>query len=148
MAMSLSRLAAPTFGISARTERHLLQAAIVAAGFVPVLAGIAGALLGTSMTGEGEAGASIDSQVRFLSGLLLGIGLAYWEAIPRIERRGTRIRLLTAIVVLGGLMRLVGLVFIAVPSQTMLCGLAMELVVAPVLCLWQARVAHRCGMHL
>ena len=148
MATLLSRLAAPTFVLSARTERHLLQATIAAAGFVPVLAGLAGALLGMSVTGEADSAISLDSHARFLSGLLLGIGLAYWEAIPRIERRGTRIRLLTALVVLGGLMRLVGVVFVAMPSPTMIFGLVAELAVAPALCLWQARVAHRCGMHL
>ena len=36
----------PPAGLSARTERHLLQAAIALAGFVPVLCGLAGALLG------------------------------------------------------------------------------------------------------
>ena len=128
----------PQTGLSARTERHLLQAAVALAGFVPVLSGLAGALLGTSMTGEGSAGIAIDSHTRFLSGLLLGIGLAFWEAIPQIERRGERIRLLTALVVLGGLMRLVGILFVALPGAPMLAGLAMELAVAPAICLWQA----------
>ena len=136
----------PLAGVSPRTERHLLQATIALAGFVPVLAGLAGALLGTVMTGEGAAGSAIDSHTRYLSGLLLGIGLAYWEAIPQIERRCERIRLLTGLVVLGGLMRLVGVLFVASPGAPMLCGLAMELAVAPALCLWQARVARRCGM--
>ena len=134
-------------GLSVRTERHLLQAAVAVAGFVPVLCGLAGALLGSSMTGEITGGVSLDSHVRFLSGLLLGIGLAFWEAIPQIERRGERIRLLGAVVVLGGLLRLVGVLFVAAPGLPMLLGLAMELVVAPALCLWQARVARRCGMH-
>ena len=133
---------------SARTERHLLQAAVAAAGFVPVLAGLAGALLGTSMTGEGAPALALDSQVRALSGLLLGIGLAYWDAIPQIERRGERLRLLTGLIVLGGLMRLVAIAFIGPPGAPMLFGLAMELAVAPALYWWQARVAHRCGMHL
>ena len=133
-------------GLSARTERHLLQAAIALAGFAPVLAGLAGALLGSSMTDEGAGAVALDSQVRYLSGLLLGVGLAFWEAIPRIERRTERVRLLTAIVVLGGLMRLVGLLLVAVPPKPMLLGLVMELVLTPLICLWQARVARRCGM--
>lgn len=143
-----SRLAAPGLGLSARSERHLLQTAMAVAGFVPVLAGLGGALLGAAMTAEGPAGVALDNQTRFLSGLLLGIGLAYWEAIPKIERRGARIRLLTALVALGGLMRLVGLILVAVPPPAMLFGLLMELGVAPAICLWQARVARRCGMHL
>lgn len=128
-------------GLSREAERHLLQAVIALAGFVPVLAGLAGAFLGAAMTGEGAPGVSLDSNVRYLSGLLLGIGLAFWEAIPQIERRTNRVRLLTAIVFLGGLMRLVGIVMVAVPGPSMLFGLCMELVVTPLICLWQTRVA-------
>ena len=127
--------------LSRAAERHMLQVVIALGGFVPVLAGLAGAVLGASMTGEGPAGVSIDSQVRYLSGLLLGIGLAFWEAIPQIERRTDRVRLLTAIVFLGGLVRLVGILFVRVPGPPMLFGLGMELVVTPLICLWQARVA-------
>lgn len=130
------------------TERRLLQAVIALAGFVPVGAGLMGALLGSAMTGEGghpwaNGGIDLDSHVRYLSGLLLGIGLAYWEAIPQIERRGQRVRLLTAIVMLGGLMRLIGFLISGVPHAPMLFGVAMELGVTPLVCLWQARIARR-----
>ncbi|HEY0570857.1 MAG TPA: DUF4345 domain-containing protein, partial [Enterovirga sp.] len=43
---------------------------------------------------------------------------------------------------LGGLARLAGLLITGLPSLTMLAALAMELVVTPILCLWQIRVAH------
>ena len=132
--------------MTAAGERRLLQLAIALGGFVPVGAGLQGALLGASMTGEGASGASLDSHVRYLSGLLLGIGLAYWEAIPAIDKRTGRVRLLTAIVALGGLMRLVGILLVGVPGGAMLFGLSMELVVTPLLCLWQGRVARRCAL--
>ena len=127
-------------------ERRLLQLAIALGGFVPVGAGLQGALLGANMTGEGTPGPSLDSHVRYLSGLLFGIGLAYWEAIPTIEKRTARMRLLTAIVALGGLMRLLGILLVGVPGGAMLFGLSMELVVTPLLCLWQGRVARRCAL--
>ncbi len=129
--------------MSRAAERHALQAVIAIAGFVPVLSGLAGALLGAAMTGGGPFDASLDSMVRYLSGLLVGIGLAFWEAIPHIERRTDRVRLLTAIVFLGGLIRLIGIVLIAVPNGGMLFGAVMELVITPLICLWQTRVAHR-----
>ncbi len=132
--------------LSRETERHLLQAVVALGGFVPVLAGLGGALLGASMTGGGPPDVSLDSHVRYLSGLLLGIGLAFWEAIPQIERRANRVRLLTAIVFLGGLMRLIGIIFVAVPGHSMIFGVCMELVVTPLICLWQTRVARRFGM--
>ena len=128
---------------TARMERHLLQATIVLAGFVPVVSGLVGALTGAGMTGEAAAGPDLDSHVRYLSGLLLGIGLAVWESVPHIEQRGPRVRLLTAFVILGGLMRLVGIIRLGVPGGPMLFGLGMELGVTPLVCLWQARVARR-----
>ena len=132
--------------LSLRTERRLLQIVIAIAGLVPFGAGLAGGILGVAMSGGSPAAnLPIDSHVRYLSGLLLGIGLAFWEAIPTIERRTSRVRLLTAIVFLGGLMRLLGIIFVGVPGASMVFGLCMELVVTPLVCLWQTRVARRAG---
>ena len=132
--------------LSAARERRLLQITIALAGFVPVGAGLLGGLLGSAMTGDPVASISIDSHVRYLSGLLLGIGLAFWECIPQIEQRGSRVRLLTAIVFLGGVMRLIGLISVGVPGGGMVFGLCMELVVTPLVCLWQRRVSRRYGL--
>ena len=105
-----------------------------------------GGLLGSGMLGEGSGtDPALDSHVRYLSGLLLGIGLAYWQAIPTIETRTARVRLLTALVALGGLMRLIGIFRAGYPGHSMLFGLCMELVVTPLICLWQGRVARRCA---
>lgn len=132
--------------MSPAAERRLLQLAIAVGGFVPVLAGLDGGLLGSGMLGEGSGtDPALDSHVRYLSGLLLGIGLAYWQAIPTIETRTARVRLLTALVALGGLMRLIGIFRAGYPGHSMLFGLCMELVVTPLICLWQWRVARRCA---
>ena len=120
-------------------ERRALQIAILLAGIVPVYGGGSGALRGEAAFGA-WAGAPQDGHMRYLSGLLLGIGLIYWSCIPTIERRGEIVRVLTAIVITGGLARLAG-VFLAGDPGSMRWTLAMELLVAPLLCLWQARVA-------
>lgn len=132
--------------LSATLERRLLQITIALAGFVPVGAGLLGGLLGSAMTGDPAASISIDSHIRYLSGLLLGIGLAFWECIPQIEQRGSRIRVLTAIVFLGGLMRLIGVITVGLPGGGMVFGLCMELVVTPLVYLWQRRVSRRYGL--
>lgn len=132
--------------LSLKAERLLLQIVIAVAGLVPFGAGLAGGLLGVAMSGgTSAANLPLDSHTRYLSGLLLGIGLAFWEAIPTIERRTSRVRLLTCIVFLGGLMRLIGIVFVGLPGPSMLFGLCMELVVTPLICLWQTHVARRAG---
>jgi hypothetical protein len=81
-----------------------------------------------------------DNHHRYLSGLLLAIGLGYWSTLSRIETMGPRLRLLTSLVVIGGGARLVGLALGDAATAEVWAALAMELVVAPLLCLWQMRV--------
>ena len=120
-------------------ERRALQFAILLAGLVPVFGGGVGVVRGEAAFGA-WAGAGEDSQMRYLSGLLLAIGLVFWACIPTIERRGETVRLLTAVVVVGGLARLGGLIAVGDPGR-MRWALGMELIVTPLLCLWQARVS-------
>lgn len=122
------------------TERRFLQVAVAIGGCVPVFAGGAGVLLGAGMTGDAGS-AALDSHVRYLSGLLLGIGLVFWWLIPRIEKPTPLVGLLTLVVFIGGLARLGGIVGHGAPPGSMLFGLAMELVITPLICLWQHRIA-------
>ena len=118
-------------------EGAALRVVVVLGGIVPVTAGLAGVLEGSSMTGGAAVDPALDSHVRYLSGLLLAIGIGFWSTVPAIERQGARFRLLTAIVVCGGLGRLFGVLLHGAPPVSMLLGLVMELVVTPALCLWQ-----------
>ncbi len=122
------------------TEKRLLQIAVTIGGFVPVGAGLGGALCGAKFL-DVAITVSNDSHVRYLSGLLLGIGIAFWISIPRIERYAERFRLLGAIVFLGGCMRLLAFLDAGTPGPAMYFALTMELLVTPALCLWQQRVA-------
>lgn len=125
-------------------ERRCLQAAAAVAALVPVAAGLAGALLGIEPFGRNQpVHIDVASHGRYLSGLLLGLGLAFWSTIPRIEAHGPRFRLLAAIVFIGGLARLLGVAVDGVPSAGMVFGLAMELVATPALALWRERVERR-----
>ncbi len=123
-------------------ERSLLQLCVGVAGIVPVAAGIAGILRGPEFVNAG-VGIGADSHFRYLSGLLLGIGFGFWSTIPRIEANGDRFRLLSFIVVAGGLARFISLALIGLPPFEMRAALAMELCVTPLLCLWQWRVARK-----
>lgn len=123
-------------------ERKLLQQAIAIVATIPVAAGLYGVLFGQALTGDAVS-ISAESHFRYLSGLLLGIGLCFWSTLPSIEIHTGRVRLLTLLVVIGGLSRLIGLALTGLPSLFMLGGLIVELIVAPALCLWQTRVANR-----
>jgi Domain of unknown function (DUF4345) len=123
----------------ALTEKRALQAVVAIAGLVPVLAGAAGAFNPATLDLAGRAQSL--THAAYLSGLLLGIGLAFWSLIPTIEKQGRIFFLLTAIVFLGGLARLFTAFRLGVWAPAVIWPLAMELVVTPALCLWQRRVA-------
>lgn len=114
--------------------RHALQIAIAVAGLVPVLGG------GWGVThGLADASAWHIDHERYLSGLLMAIGLGFWSTIADIEHKADRFRLLTALVFMGGLSRLGGVLMGDVLSPSVLGALAMELGVTPLLCLWQSQ---------
>lgn len=125
-------------------ERRLLLATILLAGFVPAGAGLAGVLLGPALLAASSPDiATADSHVRYLSGLLLGIGLSAWSVLPRVETAGAIFRAITAVVFVGGLARLVSLAVAGSPSWPMLGGLAMEIGVTPALAIWQWRLSQK-----
>jgi hypothetical protein len=85
----------------------------------------------------------LDSHYRYLSGLLLGIGLVFLASIPSIESKGAVFRTLGFVILIGGLARLYSLIENGAPGFGHQFGLVMELVVVPGIVLWQARVAKR-----
>lgn len=126
-------------------ERRLLQIAVATACLVPLAAGGTGIIRGAQMIGgvTPPVPTDLDSHFRYLSGLLLGIGLAFAVCIPRIERAGALFAALSAIVVVGGAGRLFSLASDGVPGPGHLFGLAMELGAVPLLLLWQRSLAVR-----
>lgn len=118
--------------------RRAVQASFAVAGIVPVAAG----LWGVFHPSVGSVG-SLLNHGRYLSGLLLAIGLVFWAAIPDIERRTTCIRVLTAVVVIGGVCRLLGVVMGDPLAPSVAGALVMELGVTPLLCFWQSLLVRR-----
>ena len=123
-------------------ERRLLQFAIFIAGFVPVLAGAGGANLGSAFLGE-ITGTAMDSHFRYLSGILLAIGLCFWSFIPKIEQKEPQAKILTILVLTGGLIRLLSALLVIRPPVPMMLAIGMEVIVTPLLYLWIKRIARR-----
>ena len=120
-------------------SRRMLQLCVAIGAMVPVSAGIWGALAGL-----GPAGGEFINHQRYLSGLLLMVGIVFWSTIPRIERKTVIFRLLTLLVFGGGLCRLLGVMLGDPLSGPVAGALIMELGVTPLLCLWQGSLAARC----
>lgn len=124
------------------SERRLLQTVIAVLALMPVCAGLAGVVLGPGfLATDAPWSADLDSHLRFLSGVFLALGLAWWSCVPGIETKTARVRLLGVATFIGGLARLLSLILIGVPSTGHVIGLGLELVVVPLILVWQARIA-------
>ena len=122
-------------------EKRLLQLAVAIACLVPLSTGGRSVLFGPGfLRGVDAVPTDLDSHFRYVSGIFLALGVAFVTCIAAIERKGARFRLLGAMVVAGGLARLLSLVAVGVPSTGHVFGLAMELGVVPLLMAWQWRV--------
>ena len=125
-------------------ERRALQAVVAIACLVPLSIGGISVVKGPGWLGHAPSiPTDLDSQFRYVSGIFLGLGLAFVTCLPAIERKGARFRLLGALVIAGGMARALSWAMVGAPSTGHQLGLAMELGVVPLLMLWQARVARR-----
>ncbi len=123
-------------------SRRGLQAAVGVLACIPVTVGLMGVVQGPGEVMPGEDWpVNLDSHYRFLSGIFLGIGLAFWWCVPAIERRTATFRMLCLLIFTGGLGRGVSLVLAGPPVTEHLIGLGFELVLVPMLAWWQGRVA-------
>ena len=125
-----------------RSERTLLQAAIAIVCLVPLTVASVSIVRG-AMWLQPQPGTDLDSHFRYLSGIFLVMGVAFLTCIPGIESKTERFRLLGAMVVGGGLARLVSLGVVGEPSPGHLLGLCIELTVVPLLVAWQTRISLR-----
>jgi hypothetical protein len=123
-------------------EKRLLQIVVAILALTPVLTGLAGVVIGPSFLGvEQPWPADLDSHFRFLSGIFLLLGLAWYSCIPAIEAKTARFRFLGALTFTGGIARLLSLFLAGPPSAGHLAGLCVELGAVPLLVLWQARIS-------
>jgi hypothetical protein len=121
---------------------------VAIACLVPLITGGQSILKGPGFLGHPPViPTDLDSHFRYISGIFFAVGVAFATCVPGIETKGPRFRLLGALVIAGGLSRLVSLVEVGAPSNGHLFGLAMELGVVPLLLLWQAAFARRWKVH-
>ncbi len=125
-------------------SKRNLQIAMAILGTVPVLTGLVGLMglsdpLYTRLTLPPDA--TLDSNLRFYSGVWLGVGLAAWWLVPRIDRETALFRTLWLMIFLGGIGRLISLAFSGLPLIPFVGFTALEILGAPLFVWWQYRVA-------
>lgn len=116
-----------------------LQIATGILGAVPLITGIIG-MFGVSDPLYAAIGlpadALLDGNLRFLSGLWLGLGLAVFWLIPNIEKHTLLYRVLFIMIFLGGVGRLLSMVFVGMPPIPFIAFTALEIFEAPIFVCW------------
>lgn len=82
----------------------------------------------------------LDSELRFFSGLWLGLGLTLLWLVPRIDTQTAVYRILWGMIFLGGIGRLLSMAFVGLPPAPFIAFTALEIIGAPLFVLWQNRV--------
>lgn len=125
-------------------SKRALQIATGVLGAVPVLTGIV-TMFGLSDPIYASAGlpanALLDSNLRFFGGIWLGLGLAIYWMIPDIEKQTALFRILWGMIFLGGVGRLLSMIFLGLPPAPFIAFTVLEIVGAPLFIAWQARLA-------
>lgn len=113
-------------------------------GVIPVVTGVL-TMMGLADPIYAAAGlpahALLDSNLRFLGGLWLVLGLALFWLIPRIEHETALFRVLWLMIFAGGVGRLLSMAFVGLPPWPFIGFTLLEVVGAPLFIAWQARLA-------
>lgn len=124
-------------------NRRPLQIVMGLLGSIPVVTGVL-TMMGLGDPIYADAGlpthALLDSNLRFLGGLWLVLGLALYVLIPRIERETMLFRALWLMIFAGGVGRLLSIYFIGAPPWPFIGFTVLEVVGAPFFIAWQTRL--------
>jgi len=83
----------------------------------------------------------LDSNLRFFSGVWLGLGIAFFTIVRRIETETKIFRVVWCCIFFGGIGRLLSIIFIGIPPSPFIGFTVLEVVGAPFFIFWQNMIA-------
>ena len=109
---------------------------------IPIAAGLLSVVFGSDIIRDGGASnANVESELRFYAVFYVAFGVYLWWLAPRVAERGRELRWAAAVLFCGGLARAVGVFVDGWPEADYVMLMAVELVLPPVLVLWQRSLA-------
>ncbi len=124
------------------TSLRLLQSCLAALSIIPIVTGAPSLLRGLPRSLSREPGfAHLDSEHRFRAAVWTSFAVGAWLLIPSIQSQALMLRFLMGAIFFGGLARLWSLWRGRYAFAPWLVGpLFAELVAAPLIVVWQARL--------
>ena len=126
-------------------SRKLLQAANVVLALITIMVAGASFISGINSPIYGSDGIppipSLDSNLRFMGGLGLGLGFALLWITSTIEKQGALFRLIWICALLGGIGRLISMAVIGSPPLPLVIFTFIEVPGVPLLIYWQNQIA-------
>jgi hypothetical protein len=126
-------------------SKRPLQIVTAILGLIPVVTGVI-SMMGVTdpiyVAANIPHNTLLDSNLRFFGGLWLGVGLALLWLLPRIDTPvGTVVfRMLWGMIFIGGIGRLLSMIFIGIPPIPFIGFTALEIIGAPLFVLWQSKI--------
>lgn len=120
-------------------SRKLLQTFLVILGLVPTITGV------LTMMGIHDPlfanlnlphSALLDSDLRFLGGVWLGLGLTVLATVRSLEKHFVLYRILWGMIFLGGVGRLISMFIIGLPPVPFIAFTVLEIAGAPIFVYW------------
>jgi hypothetical protein len=118
-----------------------LQVFLGVFSLIPVIFALLGFLAGAGRLSPEGVAVDLDNQYRYFSGMYLVVAFLLWSIIPAIEKHGRTLFLISAAIFIGGLGRIVSYMTMGAPSQDLMVGMGIELVVPVLFVVWQRAVA-------
>ncbi len=124
-------------------SRKIFRVFLVILGFVPTVTGI------LSMMGIHDplfadlnlpASALLDSELRFLGGVWLGLGITVLATVNSFEKHFALYRILWGMIFLGGVGRLISMFIIGLPPVPFVGFTALEIIGAPIFVYWHSQL--------
>ncbi|MCF0072797.1 DUF4345 domain-containing protein [Dyadobacter sp. CY261] len=127
------------------SSRKLLQISLAICALVPIFTGLLG-MAGNNNPiypeAERPAGLLLDSNLRFLNGLSVGIGVCTLSIIPDIKGRSTELRIICTVIFFGAIGRILSVASFGFPPPPFGIVAFFELIIPPLLAYWQSRIAN------
>jgi hypothetical protein len=127
-----------------RNSRKFLQVALAVSALAPLLTGLLG-MAGIDnplyQPPEKPVGILLDSNLRFLNGISVGIGLCTFMIIPGIKKKTFPLRMICIVIFIGSIGRIVSFSSYGFPPFPFSIFIFWEIIAPPLFVVWQSRLA-------